>query len=201
MDNPYTPPSLHSPTPPVPRSSWPTPLGIVAMIFGGCAAIISVVNAVVVHSGMQKMLLEKQPATKEFLEDNALMAKVLVPGGQCVLGIACFLGGLFLLQRKPFGRTLSLGWAAAKVAFAAAITPFIHAQTKASMVDAAEIVKSAMKGSPEAADVPQLTQAVELITPIFSFFWAAAFPLFLGIWLNRRKIRTEVASWSQPTLS
>jgi len=179
-----------------PPSSWPLALGIVAIIFGGGGLLVGCFGA----AGLLFMdkvveLVEDSPGMTE-LTTASLQAATQHKGLQLgltglglILSLMLLLAGIGMLSRKRSSRTLSLAWSAMKMLFVP-----VHAGV-AYYVGAPQL--EAMQQDPNMAQLPQgFIQGALIGQTVFMVAWGWALPVFLLIWLNRAKIRAEVAAWT-----
>ena len=109
------------------------------------------------------------------------------------LGVLLLVGGLGLQSRRGWGRRVCLGWAGLKVLLVV-VNAIIQFQMA---LDQAE----AMKNDPNVQAMPAqfaiIMESFGMIGVIVGVIWGWALPVFLLVWLSRRKIRAEVQSWSE----
>jgi len=183
------------------KSGWPTPIGIIAIVFGGAAALASVIG-IFTNSAMSGLLSELG-VDKDFMERH-WAAATLMPILAAVLGTLLLISGILLIMRRRVASSLMLVWAVAKIAFVIVQAPLNMAMQKEMMPRMMEqqkkIIEASSKGSGQKIEAPDMSGIMDVaagVGAVVGVVWGMALPVFLLIWFSRRKIREDMASWGR----
>ena len=177
-----------------PGSKWPTSLGIVAIIFGIggiLQAVIAPFSAAMTKGSMQVFV--EQGADQAKVDDLLvkLQSNSYLSGGlYLVLGVLLLIGGIMLLKRKPVSSVTLQAWAVLKILGGG----FMIFKSMALQKSHMEIMFTATGGS-EAEMIGNITQYAMWFGLAFGFLWLIALPVFILIWFNREKIKTQMSNW------
>lgn len=111
------------------------------------------------------------------------------------LGALCVVAGVGMVRRRPRSIGATKIWCILKIVLglgAAGMTAMLQAETMRNELNA-----SGGAGSPFAG----MATAIAVVTFIASAAWSAALPVFLLLWLRRKVVKAEIASWSPHTTS
>ena len=180
------------------RSSWPNVIGIIAIVFGSMAALGScfAIGALLFLDQYADIMnsFQAQAGQGEAWEEMVAIMDarqlIFLALGFLALFLAGLLlaGGIALIRRRPSARGLLLGWSLAKMAMAVT-----EAWAEWPLTKASYRAQAANENMPEG-----FRTAMESIAPVVAsctFLWYAALPVFLLIWFNRGKVRSEMSSW------
>ena len=192
---PTTPGALATP----PRqSSWPTAIGIIAIVAGAFGTLGGIWGTIApfLMSSMGEWfgtMAPGQPNTFAMLEGvKYYMAGISFMG--MVLAILLLVGGVMLIRRRSAAAKPLVYWAIFKILYsivACAINWFVQQEQFAQM----------QQNMPQQG-MPQYFTTVFLdVTVVISLLWLWALPVFILIWFSRRKVKSEVADWDAELVS
>jgi hypothetical protein len=174
------------------RSSWPTVIGVIAIIFGALGVLGAVWSAIApaFMGSMMAAMPHDQFASMESMKDfNSWMAPFSVLGGG--LGALLVVAGIGLLKHRPWARTLCMAWAGLKI-----VLVLVSSVLGSYMMFR---LFSAM-ASRQDTNVPALGPGMTAVFFVFGLclglVWGWALPVFVLIWMSREKIKTEVGAWT-----
>ena len=194
MDNPA--PSLPPEMPTADQVTWPRVLGIICIVFGAGAAIVTVVSTIgqktmAKFSQRQMEMTGVDPAAYEALMEQysgKLMAAGVATG---LVALLLALGGVLLLLRKRKSSTALKTWAGLKIALVLITIPLNASFQKANTELA---FSGALAG--EGAELAAAGARIGLVVGIaFGVLWGGALPAFILVWFSRKKIKEQVAFW------
>jgi hypothetical protein len=183
--HPFTPPTdLDDIDRPEMRSSWPTAIGTIAIVFGALGALGWL------YSGASPFLFkwfggtfdENEPGMKAALAWQTW--SVLLSLLAAALAVLLLVVGVRLVRRRRRALRAGIGWAILRMLLAVA-----HAAVFSQM---AQQQFAEMQNDPNIAPMRNI---VGPATAIFWIVWGCALPIFLLIWFGRRKIKDEVTTW------
>ncbi len=196
---PMTPPTDAGAIPPKP-SSWPTVIGIIAIIFGslatlqGCMGLGWPLVAGLFTSAMPEDQAEMMSITEP------LMPLMIISGGlTMVIAIVLLIGGIGLTKRSPGSPKVCRIWAGSKmllVVYASIVGYLVQqAQMEAMqrMLEEDPNTPAAMPGF-----LGTFMAVFGPLTLVLGIVWGWALPIFMLIWFSRTKIKAEIAQWGQP---
>jgi hypothetical protein len=171
------------------RAAWPSPLGVIMLVFGILALIY----------GLLCFILPEFFATFTWSSDMPSMGELMAGyttwyaidcAGIVIAACVAVAVGIGLMGRRAWALPLGLAWAVFKI-----------------IVVACDAVLTMLMGIDQfrsmAESDPSIPLAVVMGVPIGSAavvaLWGWVLPVFLLIWLSRRPIRAEIASWRAPT--
>lgn len=171
-------------------SLWPTAIGIIAIVFGALAVLGELAGwaAVFLLDTFPSAVPQTQATAMEAVNQLGFwaVANSLLCMGAAALLVAV---GVGLLKRRQWGVRTGRVWACFKImlvpADAAVTYPLVKVQCEAAFRQ-----MSGIPGMP--------TQTTELMTfgaVAWVLVWGWALPVFLLIWLARRKIKAETSAW------
>lgn len=175
-----------------PRSSWPTVMGVIAIVFGAAATLQGIAGALV------QLIL---PSTSVFrgatggVDMFAGMEQwrpwlLAVNAGVSLLGALLLFGGVWLTMRRRSARGLIMCWAVAKIALVC-LSSYIGYQ-----VGQAQMTAVTQSGVNVPVNMGAMMPIMNIVGVVFGIAWGWMLPVFMLIWLMRRKIRNETASWA-----
>ncbi|MDF1739282.1 MAG: hypothetical protein P1U86_08990 [Verrucomicrobiales bacterium] len=189
-----SPPPIQGGNVQAPGSKWPTALGVIAIIFGIggiLQAVIAPFSAAMTKSSMQVFVDQgaDQAQVDDFLVK--LQSNSYLSGGIClVLGVILLVGGIMVLKRKPVSSVTLQAWAVLKILGGG----FMIFKSMAIQKTQMEIMFTATGGS-EAEMIGNITKYAMWFGLGFGFLWLIALPVFILIWFNREKIKTQMGEW------
>jgi hypothetical protein len=177
-------------TPSHATSSWPTVIGVIAIVLGALAVLGELAGSAAVF------LLDTFPSAVPQARATAMEAVQqlgfwVVADSLLCMGAAALLVavGIGLLRRRHWAVRTASVWAWFKillVAADAAVTyPLVKAQCEAAFQQ-----MSGIPGVPARTSELMTFGALALV-----LVWGWAWPVFLLIWLARREIRAETSAW------
>jgi hypothetical protein len=190
------PPPIDPSRLPRPKANWSKTIGIISLIFGCLGllgAIASPVTFLVAKHSMKT--LESQGADPDRIADYVDQLGGLTVYSAIALGILGALlawGGFQLIKRKPAASTLLQVWAVLKIVLGG----YFQYRNWNLVKLLLDIQNSATAMSESAARVTeQITNVIVGIASVGGILWMLALPVFLLIWLNRRKIKVQIQEW------
>ena len=180
--------------PPESASTWPTVIGVIALVFGIVGTLGGVWTAVspLFVEAMMKFVPQGQPTGMEAMQNSAPWL-VLSGLGMTVLGIILIVGGIRLLQRRRRAIQTCRVWAVAKMVFVVANAIGNYSFQMESMAT----VQQQVPNTPAMpVDFSNIMSAMMVVTAVVMSLWGWALPIFLLIWFGRSKIKTETAEWT-----
>ncbi|MHC4065481.1 MAG: hypothetical protein ACYSUI_13430 [Planctomycetota bacterium] len=179
-------------------SNWPKVVGIIGIvlgalaILGGCWGAVSPFVVTALQDAVETAAPQGQPSPLAGLEIMQ-QHKAWTIGSQLVamaLATLLLFVGLGLVRRRRRSVSAATYWAVLKLLFAV-VYPILSYRVMKPAMD--EVVQ-------QTSTVPgmggTLFEGIMWLSVVFSILWYSAFPVFLLIWLNRSKIKAEVADWS-----
>ena len=191
-----TPPSDPAEVPPSP-STWPTAIGVIAIVLGGVGALGGCVGAFspLFMGMMQSIVPEGQVTGLESMMDWAVWL-VAVSIVSMLIAVLLLVAGIGVIKRRAWGPKVALVWAGLKMIFV-----IVHS-VAGYLIQIAQFEAMANDQNMPAgmgAFVGSLMQAFGIFGLLIGVLWGWALPVFLFIWFARKKIRTETAGWAAPT--
>ncbi len=195
---PMTPPTDAAAIPPK-QSTWPTVIGIIAIIFGslatlgGCMGLGWPLVAGLFTSVMPEDQAEMMNTTEP------LMPLMMISGGlTMVIAIVLLIGGIGLTKRSPGSPKTCRIWAGLKLLLVVYTSILGYLVQQAQM----EAMQQMLEDDPNAsAAMPgffgTMMDIIGPLTLVFGIIWGWALPIFMLIWFSRRKIKAEIAQWGQ----
>jgi hypothetical protein len=191
-----TPPPIDPSDLPGPKRSWNRTIGGIALIFGILGLLGALIAPVsLTFTKIMMKTFEEQGADSadvadyiEKLSSLSMMSTI----GLAILGIMLAVGGIFLMKTKRLGSPLLKIWAVLKIVFGIFVNYKNYGLTQQQM----KIQTSVGGMDPTAAEMTEsITNIAVLVGMIFGTLWVIALPVFLLIWLNRSKIKTDISAW------
>ncbi len=192
------PPPLPPSAPPV--GKWPVVVGTLAIVFGTGGLLQSLT------SPLGTFVLRTQ--MEGFAEQGADQGKIdaylaeyarFVSTSSIALGAVALLllvGGILLLRRRRLSVPLLQAWAVLKIVVGGYFLFRATAMTRQQMALLFEsTLPAGGPGGPETAMLGQITSWTVGLSLGMGFLWLAAFPVFLIVWFNRRRIQQQIAAW------
>lgn len=170
--------------------SWPGVLGTISIVFGAsglvCYGCLSL--QIIATPFMVGMVSEDQrPPTAQGIQLFVQIFQMCAAAG---LSVWLLIAGIGLARRRPWGRTHTIAWAAAKI-----IMAFIGMM--AGITFAAATVDQINSQLSQNGPAPFTVSVIWMYLFIaIAVVWALLWPVFLLIWFNRRAVKDEVAAWA-----
>jgi hypothetical protein len=158
------------------RSSWPTVIGVIAVILAAGGILIAVwrlLGPLITGASGAK-------APPQELRHWASFSQALSVG----LSVLLLVAGVELLRRHRWGVSLARAWSIAYMILLVVFSPLTY---KLALLEAAKQVQKT------SGMTPKVIAEFGIGT---SICFGCVVPVFLLIWFSRRKIRSEVATWS-----
>lgn len=198
------PPPSAPPVPPAPPvtpgaiaprpSRWPAIIGTIALVFG-ILATLGGCGGLVMMPFMEAIMESVPNQQNPGLAGLSDWKQWTIPGSilSMALGVLLVVGGSGLLRRRGWGRRVCLGWAGLKMV----LVIFMATIQYQIAIDQAEAMKNDPNFQALPAQFAGFMQSFSMISVIISVIWGWALPVFLLVWLSRRKIRDDVKTWSE----
>ena len=184
------------------RTAWPIVIGIIALVVGslavlanGCGGLVGNVAIVFfferleAQGGLDPVTAAQMGVLRGFVVINAVAAVV-----GSALGVLLLIGGIGLMRRRPWSRTVLVVWSITRAVFAVPaviVGYFMSTAQFEAMEEAAESSGGAMP-----MGLFTLMRGLGLAGAVFALLWAWTLPAFLVCWLSRDVIKKEVALWA-----
>ncbi|MEM7699855.1 MAG: hypothetical protein AAF236_15780, partial [Verrucomicrobiota bacterium] len=199
--------TMTSPPPPSPNShrppSWPKTIGIICLVFGGLDllnGLFSVATAgFVAQNLINTVELSGQPT------DDVIPVAAEVKSGQFRQGLVTFglgvilvPGAILLLKRRAVSRWILLGWSCLKLILGSYLA-WHGAELARKQIEVGIMAGIAEDGNtpPEMASFfGAFGDIAQILTLVVGLIFVALLPVFLLVWFSRKKVRSEVESWS-----
>jgi len=170
-------------------TTWPTAvaiLGIVYAVLGILGGIWSVIGWAFqgAFMGGAGGAMEDVHASQRGFMPAAIGTGIL----SALAAVLLLVGSIALLRRRPRARPLLLVWSVIQLA-AAAAGAAVAVLMQRAMFDAMT-ESSGMPGPPAGLGV-----LIAAVTVFFTLLWGWTPAIFLLLWLNRARIKTEIATW------
>ena len=196
---PMTPPTDAGAIPPKP-SSWPTVIGVIAIILGslatlqGCMGLGWPALAALFTSALPEEQAGMMDATTAFAPLMMISA-----GLTLAVAIVLLIGGIGLTKRSPRSPKTCRIWAGLKMLLVVYSSIVGYLVQQAQM----EAMQRMLEEDPNTAGAMPgffgtLMAIVGPVILVFAIVWGWALPIFMLIWFSRRKIKAEVAQWGRP---
>jgi hypothetical protein len=184
---PVEPGSVHQ-SPPDTR--WPKVIGIICIIFGVLGALGGICG--IFGSTISPLTQAGQPEEVRVALDKWSGISVALAIVGMAVAILLLIGGIKLVNRQPKAVSLLRTWAVIKIivgVISGIVQVYIQRQTMAGI---------AGQTGPNAPgpEFDGMMVGMMYVIGILSILWLLALPVFLLIWFNRPKIKSEVATWS-----
>lgn len=179
------------------ESTWPKTIGVISLIYAIGGLLCQVIGGVMVVAsewlaGLQGIDIELPVLLK--LMQGAMLVVVFV------IGIVMLVGSIKLLQRKQSGTSLLKKWVILRLVMVlvgmvlAVLTLPAQVEMQKSIQKQTNEIRREAGMSVEKIDEEKIQFKIVLTAVIFSGVFTI-YPLFLGIYLSRKKITEEVDSW------
>lgn len=203
--NPYEQPPMMTPvSPPAPPpmagevqmppgdpSKWPTVVGVICIVFGSCGVLAGCCGTgFVLFAEQFANWLEKQvaqaPSAPASSRDGIIQMRVMaqhlglsvsVAAAGLLLASVLLCGGIGLVKRRRYSRAVLNAWSLLKVLLAIGAGALNYWIAKLAVAEGATTGPSAL-------------------TIGLGFAWTILLPCFILLWMNRARVKAEVASWS-----
>lgn len=171
-------------------TTWPTAIGVVGIvlaslgILGGVWSVVGWVFNNAFMGAMGGQMEEFHRAQRHFMP-LAMTSSVL----NTLVAALLLVGSVALLKRRPRARPLLLGWAGIRLivaAFAAVVTILMQRAMFEAMMESSSTTPPA-----------GMTNLIAAVTAVFTILWGWTPAVFVLVWMNRRSIRSEVATWHE----
>ena len=134
---------------------------------------------------------EKLDAYIEKLSSLSMMSSVILG----LLSVLLLVGGVLLIKQNKIAPTLLISWAILKMVAGG----YFNFKNYLLMQDQFEILTPTAQvegfGAAETEMFNNITSISAMVGLVGGTLWLMAFPIFILIWFNRRKIKEEVRGW------
>jgi hypothetical protein len=173
------------------RSTWPTVIGTISIVFGALGVLFSLCGAfgqmfmgsMMQGVGGQNTQTQQMADAIKAAAPYQLIAAILT----LIPAVLLLISGIGLVQRRRYGARLSITWAVLRMVFGLAAA-FVN-------VRAQQIIMQQVSSSGGPTPPSGMMLFTGLFGLVFGIAWAWAYPIFILIWLNRRVIKQETATW------
>ncbi|MBN1342492.1 MAG: hypothetical protein JXQ73_07420 [Phycisphaerae bacterium] len=180
----------------VPQSqeSWPSVIGIIAIIFGVGGILSSVMGlaSTFTTDWMLTSFGATMPAEARAQMQVAKDSAVYIAVGLAVaLAIAPVLlaGGIGLLKQRRWSPKVLVSWAGARMLLVLVNTIFAYTMVESQL-------QQTMQQDPNLPQMPAaFVQGIGTFSVCGGLVWGWALPVFMLIWFSRGKIRAQTAQW------
>ncbi len=188
---PPTQPGMRQPTP---RSSWPTVLGVIAIVYGALATLshgCGLMSSLMAEQ-WQRMMPQPEQAAEAQIDLTRRWLWFSVPNSLLLVALAVMLivVGAGLARRRARAVVLAKVWAVVKmiVALGAAIFTYLVMQESLGLQQEVDPNATALP--------PGVVEVMAPLTAVLTLLWGWLLPIFLLIWFARPSIREEVSGWA-----
>ena len=175
---------------------WPTPLGVVYIVFGVFAFMMAVSQALMSQVSMN--MVKWVPGTEATVAgmEKYRWESLAVQLASAVCAALLIVAGIFVLLHRKRAVPMAVVWAILKILVGIGVALLTAAMQKIQMeATMAQIAKQSPRGGPPAAALTAISTATVGFTVIFAIVWAAALPVFSLIWFRLSSVRETVAAW------
>lgn len=198
--DPNAPPTLAAGSaPPEDTSRWPKVIGIFSLIYGFGGMFCGLMGAAwaIFGAAMMAKLMDAQFTIPTVVKATTIGLTVF----NLMLGVVLVVGAVSLLRRKRSGVRLHVRWALLRMILilvgvvVAIFTAPMQIDMQKAMEEAGnrKLVESGRPPKPLSTDA-QVYHKMIISTAIFSGV-LSIYPLFIGFYLSRRKIREQISHW------
>ena len=173
-------------------SAWPKVIGIVIIVLASFS-VLGGIWALLMPFLMESLQASMPPAQRAQMATSmertasAVMSMLLY----MVLGGALFVTGIGLVRRRQWSIRFCRYWSFAKIVVVLGTSLLWFVEYPENMRKMQEMQQaSGTSGMPVWS-----YEAIGFVGLAFGLIWGCALPVFLLIWLGRRKINQEVAAW------
>ncbi|MBN1490611.1 MAG: hypothetical protein JXA69_11900 [Phycisphaerae bacterium] len=187
-----TPPIMPEPmTQPPARSTWPTVVGILAIVFGAVTIIFGVFG--LVSTSFEDFFLSSM-SPEQAAETQRITASYQpwMIGSACValvLAILLLVSGIGVVQRRRPGARRLRVWAYLSI-------PYAVAAMIMQAVLQSELIEVTQAGIGPTGTPGVLEEIIVVPMLLFGLAWSCAGPVFVLVWFSRKSIKAEVADWA-----
>ncbi len=169
--------------------SWPSVLGTIAIIFGvlGILGGIFGLFGPAIMRAVSSVMPKNAPTGLEAYDDWSgwMRASSVVA---MLIAALLLVGGIRLYRRRGSSVRIIRRWAVIKIVYAIGATA-VNYQIQQEQFEAMA------QGGGGAATPVQMAGVMAAVTVGISVLWLCALPVFMLIWLSRRKVREEFGGW------
>ncbi|MEX0652743.1 MAG: hypothetical protein WD534_17245 [Phycisphaeraceae bacterium] len=178
---------------PPPHRTWPTAIGIIAIIFGSLGALGALWGAAAPFlmewlfdaMGLQQAEVQAQLEIMRSL----LWWSVSFSLVSLLLALLLLMAGVQLIRRRRQAGALCWWWAVLKMALVVGgvALGYVAQQQQMELMTAQQQSHQQMAGA--------VSEAMALFNIAIGLAWGWALPVFMLIWFSRRSVKADVASW------
>ncbi|GEM_PF-2832820 len=183
----------------IPRTSWPTIVGIICLSLGSLGIVYGVLG--MIWAVGWTMMIRSMPESPGAGLPSVITLSTILSGCVALLMYGLLVwGGFGLASRKVFGRAVLLWWSALEIVRVPIATILSTTMSQTIL----ELISRPMKASvteEQAAAMGRALRAMMVAVGILGAVLALILPVFLLVWLNRDLIRREVGLWRESSIS
>ncbi len=174
-----------------PPSSWPTILGVIAIVFG-CLGMLQGVLTLFTRMTMDfaSGIAGDQPQFAVVRKWMPWTIGMGVAGG--VIAAILLFAGIQLIRRKPASAGLIRGWAIIKIIYA------LPATGVGLIMQLEQAAAVSQQAGVAGAFAPGSLSIIGVGSSIVGGLWLLAFPVFVLFWFRRDAVREEIGRWARP---
>ena len=189
-------------------SSWPTALGVLAIVIGslgiiayGCGGTFGLLT----QSAMYRAMKSTGAGTADIFDAQAQVTTKYMPftiaNGVILSGLAILIliAGVGMLRRRTWSRRCALTWAVLRIVYAVPAAYLSYRLTQEMM----QAMTNAMATTPNPsggtmtmpAGMSSIMQIFGVVGVVITFFFTCAMPIFALVWFNLPQFKREMAGW------
>ncbi len=173
-----------------PPSSWPTVIGIIAIVLGSLGSLANawaLIAPLVMEAFLGQMSNDPAFAAHLQVQKDHLGWSLSSAGVNVIASLLLVVGGTGLCMRRRWGPTTIKLWIPLRMfgVVLGCVTAYV-------MMQATLKVQAAQGATPP----PGFMSGFAAASIAVGLLWGWAFPVFMIVWLSRTKIRAQVADWS-----
>jgi hypothetical protein len=189
---PAMPPTARAPASYAPsRSTWPTVLGVIAIVFGALGLLKGIWGLLspLFLDAMADMMPSESAASFEVMEEWASYFAAMYTATILVGGVL-LAAGIGLVKRLQWGVTAVWLWVFVRIVVAVG-EAVLGSQAQHEQFTAMAQQDPSLQGMGSG-----FASGMTAFTFVFTLLWGCALPVFMLIWFSRKKIKAEVTGWS-----
>jgi uncharacterized membrane protein len=181
-----------------PQTTWPQVIGVISLVYAllGMVCIPGSTAWLFFMEGFMKSMSGMDVVVPPMMK--VITASLAVVGMS--LGVVLLIGAVKTMRRRRGGPAVLKAWVVLRlllvvVGLAAGLVMVPMQVEMERSIQESTNRKAAEAGGPTVPFDEQGTRVTTIVITVGSAGFFSVYPLFLGIWLTRRTIRDEVATW------